>query len=266
LIVSPDSPLRRIPSLVSRRQALFIEGIRYSIDMAELAWERLCNTLLSVTQMDRSDPEDQSHTSAMLDAWSIVDSLNRLRRLLEYMPGVKGKRKSPSYRLFMEATDQVPALRNTMQHLDTAIQDVQDNFNWAVWGSLAWAVVRPESNEILTCIFMPGIPVGQRPAVNPGGRAFWHVPIDLITIERSGVSVCLSDAMRRVVVVAASIDKSLSEAFAREIPEADQRKTHAADLTIKLVMKVLPDRILPEGSQDPEIASLPEDDEEPSTE
>jgi hypothetical protein len=94
LIIRGGSPLRGIPGFLGRRQALFIEGIRYSIDMAEIAYDRLRNTLLTISSMDKSDAEDPAHASAMLDAWSIVGSLNRLRRLLEYMPGTKGKNKS----------------------------------------------------------------------------------------------------------------------------------------------------------------------------
>jgi hypothetical protein len=100
--------------------------------------------------------------------------------------------------------------------------------------------------------------------VNPvGTRSFWHEPIDSITIERDGVAVCLSDAMRRVTIVAESLDRGLSEAFAREVPEEHLRKTHAADLTIRIVMQVLPEKIVSEGSVDPELALPAEDDGEP---
>jgi hypothetical protein len=252
VIINKDSPLRRIPTALERRQALFVEGIRYSIDMAEVAYNRLRATLIVMGSMKTPDAENPDHISAMLDAWSIVDSLNRLRRLVENLPGSKGKMKSPVYRLFLAATEKIPELRNTVQHLDTAIQEGTDDLNWAVWGSLSWGMIDPEKNQVVTCMFLAGIAMGSRPMVNPINRKLWHLPVDSVTVERGGVAVCLSDAMRRVAILAKALEDSLSTAFADQLSEEDRRKTHGADCILRLVMRVAPEQIVPEGTPDPE--------------
>ena len=41
MIIDEGSPFRRLPSELDRRQALFLDGIRYSVEMADLAHTRL---------------------------------------------------------------------------------------------------------------------------------------------------------------------------------------------------------------------------------
>lgn len=122
MIITPDSALIKIPSAVSRKQALFVEGIRFSIEIADLAHLRLQSTLPLLTRGGQHLPEDRLTASAMLDAWSIVDSsLHRLRGLLKHMPGIQKRDRIVPFREFLDVTDKVAELRNTIQHLDTTI-------------------------------------------------------------------------------------------------------------------------------------------------
>jgi hypothetical protein len=121
MIITADSVLIKIPSAMSRKQALFVEGIRFSIEIADLAHVRLQSTLPRLTKGDQLLPDDRLTASAMLDAWSIVDSLHRLRGLLRQMPGIHKRDRIPPIRAFFDATDKVTELRNTIQHLDTTI-------------------------------------------------------------------------------------------------------------------------------------------------
>ena len=111
---------------------------------------------------------------------------------------------------------------------------------------------------------MPGMPIGSRPMINPLNRELWHLPIDSITIERSGVAVSLSDSIRRVVILMSSLERSLVEAFT-QIPEELRGRTHAADVTVKLVMEVRAHQIVPEDAPDPEPILAEETKEEPDS-
>src|SRR5208282_5746056 len=148
MIVGQESILRRIPAALARNQALFIEGIRFSIEMADLAHRRLGETLPLLSRMENPDGESQSNVSAMLDAWSIVDSLHRLRGLLKHMPGIEKRNRIPPIRAFFDATEKITELRNTVQHLDNTIPGVVDDQNWAVLGSLSWGIVDPQKSQI----------------------------------------------------------------------------------------------------------------------
>jgi hypothetical protein len=126
-----------------------------------------------------------------------------------------------------------------------------------VLGSLSWGIVDPIKSQIISSCFMPGMPLGARPLINPANRQRWHVPVDAITIERNGVSVCLSDAMRRVEALAAALEKMLADSFAQQLPEQGH---HAADVTVSLVIQIGPEQVVPEGAPEPEPQLPPDED------
>jgi hypothetical protein len=253
MLINKDSPLRNIPIVLNRRQLLFIEGIRLTVETADLAYRRLLATLPILSKhLNNLDPDNPSTVSVMLDAWAVVDSLHRLRGLIDNLPGFKGKKKSPTIRAFLDSTQKVAALRNTVQHLGTEISDAVDDSNWTVFGTLSWGLVEPAKNEVLACFYLPGAPTGLHPIINPLSRRVWHLPLDMVTLERSGISVCLSDAMRRVEALVAAMEKTLAEAFSQQVPAEHQGKTHGADIVVSLVIAVGPEQIVPEGTLDPD--------------
>src|SRR5882724_696977 len=104
MIIGEDSFFRKIPSVLDRRQALFIEAIRYSVDMVELAYHRLRKTLpLMTKKMADVDNETPSNEALMLDAWAIVDAHHRLRGLAEKRPGFNCKNNCGKFRLFIDS-------------------------------------------------------------------------------------------------------------------------------------------------------------------
>ena len=244
---------RNIPTDLNRRQALFIEGIRFSIETADLAYLRLRDTLIVLGTRETADPDSPSTASAMLDAWSIIDSLHRLRGLMRNMPGIEKRDRIPPIRAFFDSTTNVVKLRNTVQHLDNEIPKVLGDNDWAVLGSLSWGVIDPEKSQVTSCILLPGMSVGSRPLLNPLNRDIWHLPVDSISIERSGVSVALSDAMRRVEGLADTMERMLAETHANQIASL---KRHGADVTIRLYIRINPKQIVPDGTLDP-IPELP---------
>lgn len=256
MILKLNSVLRSIPTALDRRQALFIEGIRFCIEMADLAHTRLGQTLIRMASVDNEESKSSDSVSAMLDAWSVIDSLHRLRGLMRNMPGIQKRDRIPPIRAFFDSTANVVPLRNTVQHLDTDIGKTVDDRNWAVLGSLSWGVIYPEKNEVVACSFMPGMPIGSRPLINPINRQVWHLPVDSITIERSGIAVCLSDAMRRVEALAAALEKMLARTYDEQIP--GPRNRYGADLTIALRFAIQQEQIVPEGTLDPEPDMPPE--------
>ncbi len=111
-MIREDSPLRHPPTDLSRRQVFILDGIRYAVDMAALAYERLAEHLQRVALLER-EPVAREIATAMLDAWSIVDSAHRCRDLVTNMPGLS---HSPWMRLLLERTEDVAELRDRVQH------------------------------------------------------------------------------------------------------------------------------------------------------
>lgn len=216
MIIDDNSPFRRIPAQTNRKHLLFYDGIRYSVEMADLAHSRLRETLYEIAQSPHApDPASHDFASAVLDAWSIVDLMHRLRGLIEQAPGIK--QKSPSLVSFMKKTADVERLRNSVQHLNQQIHKIAD-LNIPVWGALSWVtLLDPELRSVWTCTLVAGTFFERsEPLINPLGKQF-SPPVDLITLEASNCSVSLSDAMRSVEQVVRSLEDHLREQF-KDLP------------------------------------------------
>lgn len=96
LEIDKDSPLRNLPTNLNPQQGMFLDGIRYSMGMIYIAYNRLAFFLSTITEkIEKKDNSERPSTETLfLDAWVIVDSVYRLRGLIEHMPGIRwGKRR-----------------------------------------------------------------------------------------------------------------------------------------------------------------------------
>ena len=193
MIINDESPLKRFPASSENRQTLFFDGIRYSIEMAALAYDRLFRTLFDWTVV-QAETLALDFVPAFLDAWSIVDSVHRLRMLVNQTPGVK--KKATEIQLFDKGTAPISELRNYVQHIDHETRNLVGQ-NTPVWGVLSWcAIMDEERKSALTCFIQAGSRFQSNAAffVNPLGKKI-KPPIDLITLTAYNVSVCLSDVV-----------------------------------------------------------------------
>lgn len=181
--------------------------------MADLAHNRLRETLYEIAQSPTTEPgaDDFDYTSAILDAWSIVDSVHRLRGLLYQVPGLK--QNTPALLLFMKKTVEIDNLRNAVQHLNQQIHKIVD-LDIPVWGALSWAaMLDPEHKSIWSCTLVAGAWFQRKDSLmNPLGKMFYP-PVDLITLDASGCSVCLSEVMRNVEPLVRSLEAILNKQF-----------------------------------------------------
>jgi len=231
MIIGKDSPLNRLPSNLDRRQTLFFDGIRYSLEMADTAYERLVRTLLSLVPGDKSSQNrlDQTVTSAMLDAWSLIDSVHRLRVLLKRTPRLK--QKLPWLAVFYKATEEVDELRNIAQHLDVEIPNFIINDS-PIWGVFTWLVATKQTNDVVffSCLLVAGtLAKTEHRLINPAGLTM-HAPVDRVTLTVNGHSVCLSTVMGQLPAVVSPIEKALAEQC-EGLPHA------GADLFMSLAFK-----------------------------
>jgi hypothetical protein len=220
VIVGDESPLRRLPAELNQRQTLFLDGIRISIESADLSYARLRNTLMRLARQGDGPGETPltgpDTAAAMLDAWSIVDSIRRLRAMLSQMPNLA---RSPRLRVFLEETKTFDDLRNVVQHFETTIPEMVDAGE-PLWGHLTWVVVADrEVGRLLTCALVPGtIRSGRVRAVNPAGIEM-RDETDHIILTCHGHVAKLSDALLHLERLTRSLEASL-EPQVRERPQA----------------------------------------------
>ena len=87
-IINKESSLKFIPENIEVRQRVLLDGIRYAVQMAELGFNRLEQTLsrLSSEMIKEGQLDDQCKSmlfpSAFLDAWAIIGAVERLRPII----------------------------------------------------------------------------------------------------------------------------------------------------------------------------------------
>ena len=220
MIIGENSPLRRLP-LLNRKQTLFLDGIRYSIEMADLSYCRLRETLYNMSiNCCNSLPNNHINTvSAVLDAWSIIDSVDRLRGLLYLAKFVK-KDSLPIDDPLKQYMENVRLLRNSIQHIAQRI-DMMISKNLTILGSLSWFTCT-DSTEMrgVCCTLVAGTVIhnSEHPFVNPCGKNI-ELPVDLITLSASGYSVCFSELMNYIRIMVKDFEDQLSQKTS-ELPKA----------------------------------------------
>ena len=210
--MSHQSPFLQLPRNLDITQMLYMDGIRFSADMAEVSYTRLRDTLLSLTTKTvKGEKIDHVYSyilPAISDAWSIVDSVYRLRGLLEQTPRMK--QNTPNMVAFKKATDDLEELRNCIQHLNHQIRNLVDR-KLPVLGILKWVTILDSgSNVCYSCSIIAGTIVNRViPFTNPLGHEY-RPPIDSITLV-STKSIDLTSIMERMKIVVSSIAKQINE-------------------------------------------------------
>jgi hypothetical protein len=137
-MLGPDSPLLQLPPQIDRKQAVFFDGIRYAAEIMTLAYSRLQRTLTEISSLALQE-QTASHlyTPAYLDAWVIVDSIDRIRSLLKHMPGKKAPPRESGVQTFRERTESIRLLRNVADHIHQRVDYVVSRKGTAL-GTLGW--------------------------------------------------------------------------------------------------------------------------------
>ncbi len=212
-IINAQSPLRRIPKSSNARQQVFFDGIRFAIEIADLAYRRLRETLWQVSSLDDATEYALEYASAVGDAWLIVDSINRLRALCCVAPGIADK---PYCRSFVQKVHPVKALRNSVQHLDGRV-DVIIKKKSPVWGEISWAIVteNPPVRAQLHTLAAGSFKAGEHRFADIAGRQFTF-PIDVIALTGEGETVVLSDLMTTTAEFVRQMEVDLDKLFPKD--------------------------------------------------
>jgi hypothetical protein len=203
----------RLPLDMPRKQVLFFDGIRFAIQMADLSYGRLIDALARISRLPDggSSQGPWDVPGCMLDAWSMVDSCQRLRQLVAGLPGMK--QNSPGVQLFLRGTSRVEDLRNLVQHLRNEIDSLV-SLGVPVWGDLRWFIVLDrEPFRGRACGLMAGaLFEGQHPVVNPAGLAF-RGAIDHVTLRAGELEVSLSETILAIGRLATGLEAGMRPRF-----------------------------------------------------
>lgn len=203
----------KIPASIERRQFLFLDGIQTSVQMAQISYRRLQATLAPENSVER-------HVEAALDAWAIVDTLNRLRVLIGATPGLRGN--SSGVQLIKRALKPVEDLRHAVQHMDREISSRLANDIVPLWGYVAWLQHDERglrSRTLLAGLRLPSGPITVA-SIHPAGRTI-ESPVGPIELTAAGTTISLSELVAASVTFAERLGLAVTLAVGSLAPCAD---------------------------------------------
>lgn len=172
-----------------KQQQILFDGVRYSIFMVEIAYQRLLFELEKISDI-RGEISQKKFIEIFIDVWTIVDSGYRLRKLIAALPGIQ--QKSTVMKDFMDSTNDLKDIRDFIQHSNkkTEVENLLQK-TIPFWGYLTW--VRMYSpNFFRLCVLKPGLALEKEnvPMENPLGKII-KAPIGLLNLYCSGIKLDL---------------------------------------------------------------------------
>ena len=210
-MLSADSPLRRLPADLPRRQILFTDALRLSAEMAGLSFQNLEDLLKSLVVEKGRDNVKGVAVEAVVHAYGVVDAANRFRAVLRNSPGLK---QNTQFQLFMRQTVSVESLRNVIQHLNVELRSIGEQQS-APLGTITWLGPSPnEESPPTSWVLQPGSFYRGQVTVGPMMDLESRMPLGQIGhvhLVSSGVHVDLSDTVERIRVMITSLEPAVRE-------------------------------------------------------
>lgn len=140
MTISPTSYLRTPPKRLTPKQVLIFNGIRYSIDICDFAFDRLTKNLYKFSfSQDNSIP---AFPVVFSDVWTIINNATIFYNIVTRLFGID--KDDPIF----EKIKGIEFLRHSQQHIDERIDEVLLEKELPIYGSLSWyAQKEPDSME-----------------------------------------------------------------------------------------------------------------------
>lgn len=123
----------------------FLDGLKYSFKKVEYEEKKVKEIIIEIEKSFSSQPEKTNEDDIIKlisSVWNIVDTVNRLRDLVQQTPTLK--QNTSEVRYFVNETKITNDLRNYIQHLRSGISKIPIPSS-PVWGVLGW---RNEGNPL----------------------------------------------------------------------------------------------------------------------
>jgi len=130
MILPSDSILRNPPQVISPKQILVFNAIRYSIDICEISFNRLMDNL---DEFDKGDPPTEfTIPNIFLDVWSVINNSVIFMKII-----CREFQISPNEKALAEIK-KAKDLRDSNQHIDERLREKILSNELPVYGRLNW--------------------------------------------------------------------------------------------------------------------------------
>lgn len=148
MILPLNSLIRNPPKILSPKQVISFNAIRYSLDICHISNERLINKLSNQTDKEIVEPLD--FPEIFSDVWSIINNAQMFGKIIRQE--FKINKNVPN----LSEINKAIHFRDSNQHFEERISQVLSVKDLPVYGSLSWRKNYLESNEIVLSTIYSG--------------------------------------------------------------------------------------------------------------
>lgn len=217
ILLGRDSPLRRVPANVQPKHAIFLDGIRHAVEIMDVGYRRLRGALAQLA-LHPPRPEDFPLITAgiFLDAWAVVDAIDKFRQLYMGYPGMKSWNTSDQVQPLPEVLQTFRALRNVGDHLSQMSDRVLAK-DGAALGELTWLTGTHLLPDVVAwhCVLRPGTLRSMPKLATAPIHSTLDWPTDYVCLTAGGQQGNLSTVRTHIAGRIKHLESQLSELFAR---------------------------------------------------
>jgi hypothetical protein len=164
-------------------------------------------TLTEIAHDEGGRAKSASVTSALADAWSIVDAIDRFAALIKLLPA-RDEAAANSIADYIEAVKPIRLLRNVTDHLAQRVPYLVAH-KMPAMGRLRWFTPTSLASG-RSCLLIPGTvrPANTMPLINPVGREI-RLPSGLVVLEAGEYEASLCDAVGATELVVRHLEESI---------------------------------------------------------
>lgn len=228
MLIAHDSPLRKPPVGLDRRQQIALDGIRVAADVVDLSHRRLNQTLLNLSSIEPfTDAYHQATVATISDAWSIVDNAHRFCELLRQFPSIK--QNLPQFQLLYRSAKPAEALRHFIQHARNEI-DALSKAGLSIWGTLTWNLKADfdAGHRTLRSLHIGTFYEGNFAAMGKLPESV-KADVDNVTLHAGSHQMVLSKVVRNIEQVVKGFERDIAQ-------QAGQFPRHSSDMLFAMTV------------------------------
>lgn len=131
--------MRNPPLMLLPKQVVTFNAIRYSIDICDISYKRLIESLSNLT--DKQTVNSYEFPNVFLDVWSIINNSVVFKKII--CREFNLKQDEP----FLTEINKAVHLRDSNQHIDERLSQVLSKEDIPVYGALTWRKNFPPTNH-----------------------------------------------------------------------------------------------------------------------
>lgn len=236
--ISQTSYFRSPPTNLTPEQVLVFNGIRYSLDICDLCYDRMKKNLFDLSYSEAN--QIPSFPSIFSDVWSIINNATIFYNIVTRHFDIKKND------LIFEKIQGIEFLRHSNQHIDERIDEILLERELPIYGSLSWyAQLEPNSPEGKIMMINSGTITHRKSTktdcTNPSDKIndekindiklSMVVKINKSTFERKIIN--LNELMKGLGSIIEFFEKQMK----RQLEEYEPLERHISDLIITLYVK-----------------------------